>query len=70
MENINLLDLNNDILNIIGDYVKKDNVNRIVKEEKEIFKQVDIKMKINNGSQFPLHTSCVILRSQKVPQNT
>ena len=25
MENMNLLDLNNDILNIIGDYVKKDN---------------------------------------------
>ena len=27
--NTNLLDLNNDILNIIGDYVKKDNVNKI-----------------------------------------
>ena len=25
MENMNLLDLNNDILNIIGGYVKKDN---------------------------------------------
>ena len=25
MENMNLLDLDNDILNIIGDYVKKDN---------------------------------------------
>jgi len=30
--NINLLDLNNDILNIIGGYVKKDNERRIVKE--------------------------------------
>ena len=29
METINLLDLNNDILNIIGDYVKKDNNERI-----------------------------------------
>ena len=29
MENMNLLDLNNDILNIIGDYVKKDNKRRI-----------------------------------------
>ena len=25
MENMNLLDLDNDILNIIGDFVKKDN---------------------------------------------
>jgi hypothetical protein len=29
MEKINLLDLNNDVLNIIGDYVKKDNTDRI-----------------------------------------
>ena len=27
--NTNLLDLNNDVLNIIGDFVKKDNVNKI-----------------------------------------
>ena len=27
--NTNLLDLNNDVLNIIGDYVKKDNNERI-----------------------------------------
>ena len=26
--NTNLLDLNNDVLNIIGDYVKKDNIKR------------------------------------------
>jgi hypothetical protein len=32
MENINLLDLDNDILNIIGDYVKQDNTKRIRKE--------------------------------------
>ena len=32
MENMNLLDLDNDILNIIGDYVKKDNKRRIRKE--------------------------------------
>ena len=32
--NINLLDLDNDILNIIGEKVKKDNLNReLVKEE-------------------------------------
>ena len=32
MENMNLLDLDNDILNIIGDYVKKDNHNRMEKD--------------------------------------
>jgi hypothetical protein len=41
--NTNLLDLNNDILNIIGDYVKKDNIER---EEKErAFKFVDNELK-------------------------
>ena len=33
MENMNLLDLDNDILNIIGDYVNKDNKRRISKED-------------------------------------
>ncbi len=28
MENMNLLDLDNGILNIIGDYVKNDNIER------------------------------------------
>ena len=32
MENMNLLDLNNDILNIIGGYVKKDNHDREFQE--------------------------------------
>ena len=33
--NTNLLDLNNDVLNIIGDYVKKDNLERkIIKDRK------------------------------------
>ena len=41
--NTNLLDLNNDILNIIGDYIKKDNIER---EEKErAFKFVDNELK-------------------------
>ncbi len=40
--NKNLLDLNNDILNVIGDYVKKDNADRMEKLIKESFKQVDI----------------------------
>jgi len=30
MENMNLLDLDDDILNIIGDYVKKDNADRLL----------------------------------------
>ncbi len=38
----NLLDLNTDILNIIGDYVKKDNAVIIEKLIKESFKQVDV----------------------------
>ena len=48
MENMNLLDLNNDILNIIGDYVKQDNNIREFNEliKKDIFDYVDIKMKI------------------------
>ena len=46
--NTNLLDLNNDILNIIGDYVKTDNDEREFNEliKKDIFDYVDIKMKI------------------------
>jgi len=39
MEKINLLDLDYDILNIIGDYVKKDNFDRMEKERMEKFKQ-------------------------------
>jgi hypothetical protein len=41
--NTNLLDLNNDILNIIGDYVKKDNIDRI-----DNFEKVDILYNILN----------------------
>ena len=33
MEKINLLDLNNEFLNIIGQFVKKDNEKRIQKEK-------------------------------------
>jgi hypothetical protein len=46
--NTNLLDLNNDILNVIGDYVKKDNEDRMEKLIKESFKQVDILYNILN----------------------
>ncbi len=31
MDQLNLLDLDNDVLNVIGDYVKKDNHNRLHK---------------------------------------
>ena len=43
METMNLLDLDNDILNIIGDYVKKDNERRIDKEDD--FEKTDFIMK-------------------------
>ena len=48
MENMNLLYLNNDVLNIIGDYVKKDNHDRILKEKlkQDMLEYVDIKIKI------------------------
>ena len=48
MENMNLLDLDNDVLNIIGDYVKKDNHDRYLKEgyKQDLFDYIDIKMKI------------------------
>ena len=39
MEKINLLDLDYDILNIIGEYVKKDNIERMDIERMEKFKQ-------------------------------
>jgi len=45
MEKINLLDLDYDILNIIGDYVKKDNIDRIEKFKQDIFEFVDRYMK-------------------------
>jgi hypothetical protein len=50
MEKVNLLDLDNDVLNIIGDYVKADNIERMEKEEKQnktmqIFQFVDDEMK-------------------------
>ncbi len=48
MDQLNLLDLNNDVLNIIGDYVKQDNNIREFNEliKKEIFDYVDKKMNI------------------------
>ncbi len=38
MDQFNLLDLDNDVLNIIGDYVKKDNHDRIQKKCKKYVK--------------------------------
>ena len=51
--NINLLDLGDDILNIIGDYVKKDNIERISNEKlkQDILEYVDTKMKIERKKQ-------------------
>ena len=41
--NTNLLYLNNDILNIIGDYVKKDNAERQIRNDKQIIKGKEIR---------------------------
>ena len=48
MDQFNLLDLDNDVLDIIGDYVKADNNIREFNEliKKDIFDYVDINMKI------------------------
>ena len=49
--NTNLLDLNNDVLNIIGDYVKQDNADRMEKEED--FKYADEGMNyLKNNNKF------------------
>ena len=50
MEKLNLLDLDNDVLNIIGDYVKANKIERMKEELKqnpkmEIFNYVDFEMK-------------------------
>ena len=44
--NTNLLDLNNDVLNIIGDYVKKDNRIKKEKFKQDMMDYIDIQMKI------------------------
>ncbi len=48
MEQFDLLDLDNDVLNIIGDYVKAHNLDRISNEnlKQDILEYVDMKMKI------------------------
>ena len=43
MMNTNLLDLNNDVLNIIGDFVKKDNAKRQIMNEKQIINGKEIR---------------------------
>ncbi len=42
MQTINLLDLDDDILNIIGDYVKKDNIERKIIKDNQLkeYKQI------------------------------
>jgi hypothetical protein len=49
MDQFNFLDLDNDVLNIIGGYVKKDNLDRILKEKlkQDMLEYVDIKIKID-----------------------
>ena len=57
MENMNLLDLNNDILNIIGDYVKKDNhemMEEVKKSSIKLFKIIK-KSKYNDNKPAMRH---------------
>ncbi len=51
--NANLLDLTDDILEIIGGYVKKDNLDRILKEKlkQNILEYFDKKIKIERKKQ-------------------
>ena len=50
--NTNLLDLNNDVLNIIGDYVKKD----ILEEKRTIKKKLMNEEQIINGRKIRFRT--------------
>ena len=53
MENMNLLDLDNDVLNIIGDYVKADNERDFQKYLREEVKKNSIKLfKIIKNTSF------------------
>jgi hypothetical protein len=49
MEPFNLLDLDNDVSNIIGDYVKRDNRIKEEKFKRDMFYYVDIMMKIERN---------------------
>jgi hypothetical protein len=54
MDQFILLDLDNDVLNIVGDYVKKDNHNRMHKiciKYAKLYKELDRK-KIKKNIQF------------------
>ncbi len=48
MDNFNLLDLDNDVLNIIGDYVKEDNHDRLQKYVKNMFSYIKIQIEKKN----------------------
>ncbi len=54
--NTNLLDLNNEILNVIGDYVKKDNHDRMIKVCKQyakLYEKIDTHKE--SGGRFNLN---------------
>ena len=55
MDQFNLLDLDNDVLDIIGDYVKKDNNNRmkkICKRYVKLYEKLDRKKESERKSNF------------------
>ncbi len=63
MDHFNLLDLDNDILNIIGDYVKKDNERRMDKED-DLKKQIFFMNYLKENNKFSKYEIGKALYSQ------
>ena len=59
--NINLLDLDNDILNIIGEKVKKDNLNRELKKSEQILNGKHIRF---NEFEYRIPYSSLIIKDK------
>ncbi len=67
MENMNLLDLDNDILNIIGSYVKKENIERMERIYKKFEK---LYVKLDEREERRLLETYDKTKSKKYIQNT
>ena len=63
--NINLLDLDNDILNIIGEKVKKDNLNRELKKSAQILNGKHIRF---NEFEYRIPYSSLIIKDKNTYQ--
>ncbi len=65
--NINLLDLDNDILNIIGDYVKKDNLNKQLMKEEQILNGKNIRF---NEFEYRIPPHSIIKNRNTISKNS